>query len=870
MSSLQRAFQWCISAGLCFSLSGCAGNREPTIVRSHPVQQLVLENGLTVAWEEDHRQPLVAIEARILGGLRGEGRYLGTGITHFLEHMIFKGTPSRPTGTIDQEVRRYGGTINAFTSHDFTGVNLFVESRHLHDALGMLADILQHSTFPDEEFAKERAVVISEIQMNQDDPERRIQQLFWNQHLLVHPYRHPILGYQPLLEGLTVGDMRAYYRAQYIPNNIVLTCVGDLDGAAFPDLAKEVFAAWPRGAPYQIIVPEEPPPVSVRVMREALPVQAAYLLIGFPSVRLADPDLYPLDVLASIVGRGRTARLHEALVRKQRVAHAVSASNYTPLDPGAFSVFLRADPDKADAAVEAALRVLEEVAQKGVTAEELKKAKRQVVADYVFQHQTIEAEAGDMASNMAMTGDPTYSKRYVEEIERVTAEGVRAAAARYLQRAHMTLVAIEPPREPAHAAAAEPAAARPATKTALANGLTVLTGVNRQLPMAVIVAASRGGVRVETEETQGLSNLVAQLLVKGTKRRGAQEIAEAVESLGGILEPFSGRDGFGLSLQVLAQDVDEGLALVHELLTESVFSEDELALQRDLIVKELQARDDDVFDVGNRLLRRTLFARHPYRFDPLGTQESVARLTREQCLAFANAWVVSNNLVLTVFGDIQEAQVLKDAQRRFSTMPSGAVRWPAELPPDPLSGVRQAAASVPKEQSVILVGFRGTEVTAPDRYALDTLTAVLSGMSGRLFQAVRERQGLAYTLGAYHVPGWDPGYLVVYAATRPGDREQVLKTVREQLQIVVDHGVTEDELDQAKRYLIGIHRMNLQQLSGLAQRATLDELYGLGYDAWTRYEPQIQAVTLPMVQDAARRYLTLSERAEVVVGPNGH
>ncbi|MEK7879260.1 MAG: pitrilysin family protein, partial [candidate division NC10 bacterium] len=266
---------------------------DPMTTPSLDLHRTTLENGLMVVWEEDRRQPLVAIEVRILGGLRGEGKYLGTGITHFLEHMLFKGTPSRPPGTIEQEVRRYGGTINAFTSHDFTGVNLFVESRYLREALGMLADILQHATFPEEEFRKEREVVLSEIHMNRDDPDRRIRDLFWNQHLLVHPYRHPILGYQPLLEALTVEDMRAFYQAQYVSNNIIVACVGDLDSAAFPALLHEVFDSWRRGLPYQVSVPEEPPAVSAKRANEALPVHAAYAILGFPSVRLSDPDLYP-------------------------------------------------------------------------------------------------------------------------------------------------------------------------------------------------------------------------------------------------------------------------------------------------------------------------------------------------------------------------------------------------------------------------------------------------------------------------------------------------------------------------------------------------------------------------------------------------
>jgi zinc protease len=405
------------------------------------------------------------------------------------------------------------------------------------------------------------------------------------------------------------------------------------------------------------------------------------------------------------------------------------------------------------------------------------------------------------------------------------------------------------------------------TKTELPNGLTLLRGLNRQLPMATIVLTARGGVRVESEANQGLSNMVAHLLTKGTTTRSASQIAESIESLGGVLEAFSGRDGFGLLLQVLSEDLDTALGLLHELLTQSTFPEEELSLQRQLVLKELDARDDDVFDVAGRLLRRTLFTSHPYRFDPLGSRESVQRLTRADCASFAKQWLVPGNLVMAVFGDIDEAKVLRQVQERFGRLPPAQATWPAAIAAEPLEGTREASLILPKEQTVIFLGFRGSRLAADDRHALEVMIAILSGMSGRLFQAVREQQGLAYTLGAFHVPGWDPGYLVVYAATRPADREQALRTIKEQLTLVVKRGVTDEELAQAKQYLIGSHRMELQQLAGLAKRSALDELYGLGYAAWQDYEARIQAVSRDAVQEAASRYLTLSRDAEVVVGP---
>jgi len=844
-----------------------ATSRTVALNSSPSLGRVTLDNGLVAVWQEDHRQPLVAIEARILGGLRGEGRYLGTGITHFLEHMLFKGTPTRAPGTIDQEVRRYGGSINAFTSHDSTGVTLFVDSTYLPNALELLADILQHAIFPPEEFAKERAVVLSEIQMNRDDPERRLQQLFWGRHFLEHPYGQPILGHRSLLEQLTVDDLRSYYHAQYIPNNVVLACAGDVNPATIGDQIRTAFGSWPRATPYQISAPQEPAPASPKTAVEELPVQMSYVVLGFPSIPLAHPDLYALDVLASIVGHGRTSRLYERLVRTRRLAQIAEAADYTPRDPGVFSIYLRTEPDKASAAIDEALKVVEQLKSRGVSTQELKKTKRQVEAEYIFGQQTVEAKAGRLANSLALTGDPTYEQHYVDGVRSVTAEQVRDVARRYLDRAKMTTAIIQPPT-PTRAPIVPTASSAPSvTKTVLPNGLTVLLGVSRELPMATIVLVARGGVRAETDTTQGLSHLTAQLLLKGTTQKTATDIATFVESLGGRLDAFSGRDGFGVSLELLSNDLPAGIALIHELVADSTFPQQEFALQRTLTLQELAAQDDDIFQVGTRQLRRLLFHGHPYRFDPLGTPETLAYLTRANCRAFAAQRLVPSNMVLAVFGDLQPTTVRPLVQRIFGRMRNVPTPWPDHLEAEPLTTIVQATLPIPKEQSVILLGFRGGTLRGPDRATLEVLTTALSGMSGRLFQVVREQHGLSYTLGASHTPGWDRGSLIIYAATKPEEQDRVLETILEELRHLAKTGLTEQEVEQAKRMLIGSNRLELQQLGALTRRSALDEQLGEGFDAWTVYERQINAVTIPQLTAAIRTYLSPSAYAQVIVTP---
>lgn len=174
-----------------------------------------------------------------------------------------------------------------------------------------------------------------------------------------------------------------------------------------------------------------------------------------------------------------------------------------------------------------------------------------------------------------------------------------------------------------------------------------------------------------------------------------------------------------------------------------------------------------------------------------------------------------------------------------------------------------------KEQALVMLGFPGGTHTAADRDALEIMTAILSGMAGRLFQAVREEHGLAYAVGAVNVPGWDPGYLVIYAATRPNEQANVLSALGAELEAAAAKGFTTEEVEQAKRYLIGAHRLDLQHLVGLAKRSALDELYGRGFDAWKAYEARVNAVTAPAVNEVAARYLTTRRHVEVVISPDG-
>ncbi len=834
------------------------------------VQQRVLDNGMQVVWEVDSRQPLVAIVAIIKGGMRAEGPYLGTGITHFLEHMLFKGTETREPGTIDQEVRSYGGSINAFTSRDTTGVTLYVESQYLEQGLEMLADILQNAQFAQEEFDKELDVVFSEIQMNLDNPQRRLFPLFWDTHLQEHPYKQPILGHKSLLYGLSTQDLKAYYKAQYQPQNITLSCVGDIDPKSFTTSVDRIFGEWTRGRhdPLQVLIPKEPQTVSPRQKIIPMPIQTAYVMYGFPSVALSHPDLYALDVLSQILGSGASSRLHQRLVRKDQLVQSVAAWSDTPYDPGAFAVQFKGEPSNVDAALAVIVEEIETLKKEGVSQEELDKAKRQVMASYVFGLQTLEARAADLANSFALTKDPLFSRSYVEGIQQVQADQVKAAAIKYLDPQRATLAQILPETEVnADADSSVVNEGLVLSTTTLKNDMQALVGVDQSLPIATVVLALRGGQAHETEKTQGLSALAAQLLIKGTQDKNAEDIALLVESWGGSLDAFSGRDGFGLTLQVLSEDLDKGLDLLYEIATEYSVAAQELELQKQLTLQQLKALKDSINHVAMMRLRELHYGDHPYHFNTLGTEETVSSFSTEDVDHFLKKLIVPSNIVISVFGDVDQGDSVDKLNKTFGKIKKVAPVVSTNAEVKASNKLRTERITMDRAQSVVMLGFSGVTRLDEDRYVLDVMTAILSGMAGRLFQAIREEHGLAYTLGAFHSAGLSPGDIVVYAATKPEEKERVLELLKEQLNLLAEEGFTQEELDLAKRHLIGEHRMAIQGLAGVAQRSTIDQLYGVGYDEWKAYEERIQSVTTDQLLKAANEYLRLENHVEVIVAP---
>ncbi|MBI4650483.1 insulinase family protein, partial [Candidatus Desantisbacteria bacterium] len=579
---------------------------DSTLLKEEKVNRYVLDNGMIVLLKENHSSPVAAIQILVKTGSSTEGDFEGTGISHFVEHMLFKGTKKRKVGDIPNEIKEAGGTINAYTTYDYTGYHTVVASRYFDIGLDVLADSIMNSIFDEDEFDKEKDVILKEINMNEDDPRRSLYLLFWNTAFTSHPYRYPVIGYRSLFSKLTRDDLLKYYREKYIPNNMVLIAVGDINSNEAIEKIRKIFKDYSRGKLKSVYIPQEQRQMGKRELIVEKDINVVHMIMGYHGPDIFSHDIYALDVLSIILGEGRSSRLFKELKEKKQLIYSVRAFSNTPKDPGIVGISFTLDKQNVNTVQEACIKEIEKIYSEGVTEDEIKKAVTQVESDTIFSQQTVEAQAGNILSNEVVANNINFSKIYLEGISKVTGEDIKKVISKYFTQDNLTVAMIIPRQSngldsSAVKTSGEVKSENKVKKTALTNGVRVLTKENQDLPIINIKAVFQGGVRYENEKNNGISNFIQTMVKKGTKTYSAEMLNDTIESIGGSLEAYNGDNSFGFTLNVLKRDFDKGLKLLNSVIFEPTFPQEEIDKERKNILMSIRTREDNVFGSATRL-----------------------------------------------------------------------------------------------------------------------------------------------------------------------------------------------------------------------------------------------------------------------------
>jgi zinc protease len=818
-------------------------------------QKWVLPNGLTIIVQEDHSAPVASVEAWCATGSIDEDQHLGAGLSHILEHMLFKGTKTRSTNVIAQKIQDVGGYINAYTSFDRTVFWIDVPKDGVTTALDVLADAMMNSTLPPEEYMKEQEVIRREFAMGLDDPDRVAGLLLFATAYQRHPYHFPVIGDIEIYNQLTQDQVMQYYKTRYVPNNLTFVVVGDVDAAKVRQQLTEFFKAYPEKSLRPVFIPEEPPQLGRRDVHQEFATELTHLSLAWHIPEVTNPDVPALDLLSSILGDGRSSRLYRRVREEAGLAYRISAFSYTPGDPGLFGIDATLDPKKREAAEQLVLGMLDEVKQSGVTGEELMKAKKMSLSHHLGDLTTMRGQASDIGSNWLLTRNLNFSRDYLDAVQKVTLDDIKRVAAHYLRNENLTVISLNPkgsllPK----AEAAKPISAGEVQKFQLSNGLRVLVREDARLPLVAMGALFRSGLLAETPQTNGITRLMAKALLKGTTTRTAEQIANEVEAVGGHISSEASNNTFNISLEVTKPDVKLAVELLSDVLLNAIMPEKAITREKEIQIAAIKQEEEQLTTVARNILRQALFTQHPYALRANGSVDSVQRLTQKDLLEFRDRYVVAENGVLFVFGDVKAAEVKQLFEQALGGMKPGALALTDAHPAAPLSKSESVESRKDKAQGVIMVGYRGADVFSPDRYALKLIDEASSDLGSRFFIRIREQMGLAYYVGATQMEGLVPGLFAFYLGTDPQKIEPVKTALLDEIGKLASDGLSSEELARAKKKLIGQQEIANQSNDSFGYQCALDELYGLGFNYYKSLQRNVDAVTLDDIKRVAAKY----------------
>jgi zinc protease len=656
-----------------------------------------------------------------------------------------------------------------------------------------------------------------------------------------------------------------YYQQRYQPENVVVAISGNVQAPeVLQFVAEKTKNFLPRNSD-QVVLPEEPLQGSVRWEEKEVPIaRLVEAMIGFPSVNAYEKDLYALDVLAQVMGEGETCRLHCRLKEDQNKVFNISASNWTPaFVRGQFIISLSLSPSQWPSVMKDIQEEIDLFKNTPITVEELAKAKKTVIAQRVFEKESVSAEASSIASSYLLSGNPYFGDEYVDGIRSVTKEEVQAVAQRYLAHDRMNVAVIKPASaEVQNMAATEcpPPNIPPVEFSRMDNGLRTLIKQDANLPIVTLQLYGTGGLSLESLDRPGLSAFTADLLTAGTKSMKKLDLLRKVEDAGGAISAQSDNNTYHVSIQVLKEDFDWALDQLADIAQNSQFPQDEIEKQRQDTLIAIKKLDESWQAEVMRLFKKNYFRKASYVNDKLGTSESVKAFTREDIIAFYRKMVNPAHSVLAIYGDVDPQKTKQLVRERFEKWSGVPVEKQISDDTHPIGDSRTVELKNAKNSAALFIGTNGLDINSSERPVLDVLTAVLSGggsPAGRIFDSLRGGdRNLVYAVSTFPFYGRNAGFFGVLTQTTMANLPEVQEVIQQNLMRLKDELVAESELEKAKETMLVGRKLSRQTLASQASDAALDEVLGLGWDYSRRYPDLVKAVSADQVRDLARKLFT--------------
>lgn len=841
-----------------------------------------LKNGLTVYIIRDSRFPLVCTRLYVGTGSANETAEQA-GISHVLEHMVFKGTEKRPKGQVARDVESLGGYLNAATSFDKTWYITDMPAKHWKTGMDVVKDMAFHPSLDPAELEAEKDVIVSELKGGDDTPPRRLFEDLQVAGLAHTVYGRPIIGFEKTIRAVTADDLRAYIRTWYQPQNMMLLVAGDIDPKAVLAHAEELFGDLKNDA----ILPE-PAPVRLegaaggpRVEVTRGPWNKVYLGIALPAPALGDQRSIDLDVLAYALGGDGTSQFYRKYRYEKQLVDSISVGNMSLNRAGLFHMVAQLDADKVEPFWQEFTRDLAALDAGKITPDVIERARFNYEDGMDRASETLDGLTSWKATVQFELGGPQGEANVRHALAAVDSARLRQAQDLWLRPDQVRVRVLAPEKAqlpdldailqrnwPAPAAERQKAAAA-AEKVGkreivdLGQGRTVILQPDRTIPYVSLEILRPGGNALLKPADQGLAQLTAATLTDGCGTRDLDAMERFVAERAASLSASAGVQSFTVSLTGPARFNADYFALLGDLLHKPTFAEKDVRRQADTLKAALVRRQDNPMSFMGSKINGFLFpGGQPYGFDGLGTAENQDRFGPGDVQAF---WKQQNAQpwILSVAGDFDREKVLAFA-RSLPVPTASAVdvaqpSWGAD---------KRLPLSLPgRQQAHLLLAFHAVPLDHPDAPALMLLESVLSGQSGLLFNKLRDEQGLGYTVTAFYRSLPKAGFMAFYIGTTPRNLDVARQGFSGIIKDIKTDLLPADLLAKGLNRMEGSYYRGRQSLGARADEAASERLLGQPQDFQKRLLEKAAKVTPEQLREVARKYLLVDNMYEVTLLP---
>lgn len=837
------------------------------VVWASQAQMYKLDNGQTVVVQEVKNNPIVTIDTWIKTGSIDE-EDSNNGVAHFLEHLFFKGTKTHEPGEFDKILETKGAITNAATSKDFTHYYITIPSKDFDLAMDLHGDMILHPLIPRKEMEKERKVVLEEISKDLNSPTKIMQDNLNSMLYTTHPYKRKVIGRSDVIETITRDQVLSFYNKNYSPSNMVTVIIGDVDANHAIEKTKEAFNAEYKKQT-KTIYTKEAPLTKQQKKVEYLDTESGYMVIGFRGTPIDDKDSYALDVLATILGDGRSSVLNQVLKEKKRIAFSVDAGNSTFRDDGIFYISANYEPTKCKIVQDTIFNEIEKIQKNGVTDDQLKLAKNIIERSTYYSRESITNIATEIGYTMALTNDIKFYDTYLDNIKNVSKEDVKKVAEKYLgiNRSAVSIVLPKSAKEVPVASLTQqaPATAELVSENAqtqkykLSDGATMLYTPNNVNDIIAISIYAKGGQLAE--QKAGTANLTATAMMRGTKNYTSLELSQVLEDNGIKIQPSASADAFAINVLTTKDEYDKTLELLNEVVNNATFEDYEIDKVKTENLNTIKRNKDVPLQRAIEEYRDLIYQNSPYSISSKILEKNIPNITKEDIINYYNSIFAPKNLVISINGNIDKDKTIQDLNNIFkpkeNTKNFDFAQYNSKIPT--VTTPRQTIQKVPTTETAwILLGWQTNGVLNEKDYAtLQVIDSLLgSGMSSRLFKDLREQEGLAYQLGSGYSPNVLRGSFLLYIGTNPQTLDKAKSGLFAEITRLKTEYVGDKELQDAKEKLLGNYVIGLETNLDKASNIGWYEASTRGYEFKDKYEKLINSVTDSDIIEIANKYFT--------------